>query len=216
MVRRHKAHEFVEQVSAVLRSRRALGMKLHRKQPVFDALHALDRAVQQIFVSDFESRARQTVPVYGIAVVLACDFQPARFKVSDGVVAAAMTEFELEGLCAVSKSRKLMSQTNAENGISAADFLSSSAVSGTSDGSPGPLEKNTPSGDKAAISSAAVSNGTTVTLQPRALRHLTILSFMPQSTATTSNLACAVRENHFFPRGHAADCSCAARAVQDV
>ena len=61
----------------------------------------------------------------------------------------------------------------------------SSIVSVTFSGSPGPFEKNTPSGFKLAISSGFVLYGTTVTLQPLLFKLLTIFNFIPQSTATT-------------------------------
>ena len=45
---------------------------------------------------------------------------------------------------------------------------------------------------------AEVFQGTTVTLQPRALKDRTMFSFMPQSTATTWYLGLAVRAYQGF------------------
>jgi len=56
-----------------------------------------------------------------------------------------------------------------------------SATDGTLDGSPGPLEKNTPSGPFARASSTGVSQGTTVTSQPAAERRRAMPRFSPQS-----------------------------------
>ena len=52
-------------------------------------------------------------------------------------------------------------------------------------GSPGPLDRNTPSGLRLRTVSALVFQGTMVTRQPRFARERTMFSFMPQSTATT-------------------------------
>ena len=52
-------------------------------------------------------------------------------------------------------------------------------------GSPGPFDKNTPSGFKADISAAVVSNGTTVTSTPRSANDLGVAALIPRSRATT-------------------------------
>ena len=49
-----------------------------------------------------------------------------------------------------------------------------------------------------AISSAGVSYGTTVTLQPKRFKERMMLSFIPQSTATTLKRGLDVREYHRF------------------
>ena len=56
-----------------------------------------------------------------------------------------------------------------------------STTGGTLTGSPGPLEKNTPSGFISRTFSAGVSHGTTVTSQPAAERRLAMPFFSPQS-----------------------------------
>src|SRR5689334_11631947 len=55
----------------------------------------------------------------------------------------------------------------------------------TGAGSPGPFERNTPSGLSDRISSALVAAGTTVTRQPESTRHRRMLRFNPRSIATT-------------------------------
>src|SRR5262249_56174785 len=52
-------------------------------------------------------------------------------------------------------------------------------------GSPGPLEKNTPSGPVARISSAVLVAGTTRTRQPRCAIDRGVAALMPRSTAVT-------------------------------
>src|ERR1700683_5583407 len=56
-------------------------------------------------------------------------------------------------------------------------------------GSPGPLLKNTPSGEAARMPAALVVAGTTSTSQPRAARWRGVDALMPRSTATTRYLA---------------------------
>ena len=56
-------------------------------------------------------------------------------------------------------------------------------------GSPGPLLKNTPSGEAARICSAVAVAGTTRTSQPRAARFRGVDALIPRSTATTRYLA---------------------------
>ena len=52
-------------------------------------------------------------------------------------------------------------------------------------GSPGPLEKNTPSGASARISSAVAVAGTTWTSMPRSAIWCGVIDLMPRSTAAT-------------------------------
>ena len=56
-------------------------------------------------------------------------------------------------------------------------------------GSPGPLLKNTPSGEAARICSAVAVAGTTRTSQPREARFRGVDALIPRSTATTRYLA---------------------------
>ena len=52
-------------------------------------------------------------------------------------------------------------------------------------GSPGPLEKNTPSGAIARISSMVVVAGSTCTSMPRCAIIVGVIALMPRSTAAT-------------------------------
>ena len=58
-------------------------------------------------------------------------------------------------------------------------LITGTAYSPVAAGSPGPLERNTPSGLSATMSSAAVVAGTTVTLQPLAASSRRMLRLMP-------------------------------------
>ena len=54
-------------------------------------------------------------------------------------------------------------------------------------GSPGPLDRNTPSGLSFSIVSKSVSAGTTVTLHAKLEKFLKIFFLIPKSIATTCN-----------------------------
>src|SRR5262249_40143936 len=60
-------------------------------------------------------------------------------------------------------------------------------------GSPGPLEKNTPSGAVARISAAVAVAGSTCTRQPRAAIAAGVAALMPRATAATPERAFAAR-----------------------
>ena len=59
--------------------------------------------------------ARQGGRVHGETVVLGSYFDFAGFQVFDGLVGAAMAEFELEGFAAVGLAQNLVAQTYPEN-----------------------------------------------------------------------------------------------------
>ena len=58
-------------------------------------------------------------------------------------------------------------------------LITGTAYSPVAAGSPGPFDRNTPSGLSATMSSAAVVAGTTVTLQPLAASSRRMLRLMP-------------------------------------
>jgi len=63
--------------------------------------------------------------------------------------------------------------------LSTSFLISGTAYSPVAAGSPGPLDRNTPSGFIARMSSALVSAGTTVTSQPALVRQRRMLRLMP-------------------------------------
>ena len=130
------------------------------------------------------------------------------------MVAAAMTEFELEGLCAVSKSRKLMSQTNAENGISAADFFEQLRRFGHVGRVPGTV------GEKHAVGRQSRNF-----LRSSVERHHRHVAAARVETSDYIELYAAIHCDNvefgmrrarkpLFPRGHAADCVARQRAFK--
>lgn len=73
------------------------------------------------------------------------------------------------------------------------------AYSPVAAGSPGPLERKTPSGWWASTSSAVAVAGSTVTLQPWSARRRRMLRFTPKSMATTWYFGASCRPK---PRPH--------------
>ncbi len=65
--------------------------------------------------------------------------------------------------------------------------LSTSTGPSAAAGSPGPLEKKTPSGWRAEISAKVAVDGTTCTSMPRSAIRTGVIDLMPRSTATTRN-----------------------------
>ena len=110
----HHFNELVEQVAAVLRSRCALGVVLHREDLFLGAFHPLGRVVQQIHVGQPQGRSLERFDVDRKAVVLARDFYLARIQTLHRVVASAVAEFHLEGLRAVGQRHHLMAHADAE------------------------------------------------------------------------------------------------------
>ena len=66
-------------------------------------------------------------------------------------------------------------------GLRADEFADFGDGSVSGSGSPGPLERKTPSGLRARTSSAVVEAGTTVTSQPEVTRRRRMLCLMPKS-----------------------------------
>ncbi len=84
------------------------------------------------------------------------------------LVGPAMAELQLERLGPAGQRQQLMAQADAEDRAScpAAPRIVVHARTSIGSGSPGPLERNTPSGSRASTSSAVAVPGRTVTRQP--------------------------------------------------
>ena len=59
----HYFGKLLEQIAAILRARGTLGVVLHRKDAVLGALHALGRAVEQVYVRQPEAGGVRVSPV---------------------------------------------------------------------------------------------------------------------------------------------------------
>ena len=119
----HYFCELLEQIGAVLRTRSALGVVLHRENPVGDTLHALGRAVEQVDVRQRKPRAGERIDIHGVAVVLARDFEFSRHEVLHRVVGTAVSELHLEGPGAVGQRNQLVTHADSEDGQFAAELL---------------------------------------------------------------------------------------------
>ena len=86
----------------------------------------------------------------------------------------------LHGLAAERDAEHLVAEANPKVGVPVDQLrITGTAYCPVAAGSPGPLERNTPSGLSAAMSSALVLAGTTVTLQPTLASRRRMLRLMP-------------------------------------
>src|SRR6266550_5086880 len=182
---RHQTRERVEEVRRVVRPGPRLGVVLDPERGRVEHAEALDDTVVQVHVRD--RRAAQRVEVDGVVVVLAGDLHPARRLATHRMVGAVVPEPQLERLGAERAPEDLVTEADAEHGHlaeEAGDGVGRAGLTGTSPrrpatvsaapataaGSPGPLDRNTPSGPRASTSAAGVGAGTTSTTQPTAAR----------------------------------------------
>ena len=111
----------------------------------------------------------ERVGVDRVVVVLARDLDPAARLVAHGVVGTVVTELELVGVRAEREAEDLVPDADPEqrNLADQASHLLGRADDGA--GSPGPFERNTPSGSRASTSAAGVG-GHDFHAAPRATR----------------------------------------------
>ena len=97
------------------------------------------------------------------------------------MIGAVMALMHLRGLAAERDAQHLVAEADAEHrhARSISVWITGTAYSPVAAGSPGPLDRNTPSGLSARMSSAVVVAGTTVTLQPAPASRRRILRLMP-------------------------------------
>jgi hypothetical protein len=113
-------------------------------------------------------------------VVLAGDQHLARVLVQHRVVRAVMAELHLERAAAGCEAEQLVAEADAERRRAGRNDLADrfdGVLAGL--GSPGPLERNTPSGFCASTSRAGVVAGTTVRWHPRCASMRRMLCFAP-------------------------------------
>ena len=111
----HQLDKFVEEIAAVLRPGRRFGMVLHAESPVAHALDALDGSVEQVDMRRDKRSIDEAVLRHGVGMVLRGDLDFIRRKMLDRMVAAAVAEFQLIGLCAVGHGQDLVTQTDPED-----------------------------------------------------------------------------------------------------
>ena len=151
---------------------------------------------------------RRTVEDEAVVVVLGRDLHHAREQVHDGLVAAVVAVGELldggaRGHGDASGGRGRCQRRGACRGSCAAQAVGHGR---TLSGSPGPLERKTPSGPMASASSAGVSHGTTVTSQPTAARRCSDAALLAAvERRRTCGGAALVRGGHAHRRSCAGD-----------
>ena len=114
--------EFVEEADAVIGTGRGFGMILHagyRQRRVTDALN---RAVIERDVRDFDGQTLQGFGVDRVAVILRGDCDFAGLQIFDGLIGTAMTEFEFVSVRAHCQRDDLMAEAYPENRTLAEKF----------------------------------------------------------------------------------------------
>jgi hypothetical protein len=104
-----------EEVTAVERAGRGLGVVLDAEEGPVAVLEAFEGIVVEVPVGNFAGFG-QGRGVDAEAVVLGGDFDAAGGFVADGVVAAAVAELELVGSGAEGEGEELMAEADAEEG----------------------------------------------------------------------------------------------------
>ena len=175
----HALGEAGEQVAAVVRAGAGLGVVLHAEGVGVAGGEALAHAVVEVDVGEVGD-AGQRVDGDGEVVVLARDLDVAGREVLDRVVGAVVAERQLDrrrrrapGPAAGCRGRCRRSGCPCR-----AARRGSPVAPATSAGSPGPLDRKTPSGSRATTSAAGVDAGTTSTV-PSPARLRRIVRLMP-------------------------------------
>ena len=86
-----------EEIVAVMRPRRILGMILHAEKRIFLVLQPFQRLVIQIDVRDLDLSFRKRVDIHHKVMVLGGDLNLPGLKVHDRLVIAMMPELEFRG-----------------------------------------------------------------------------------------------------------------------
>src|SRR5258708_5179056 len=111
----HQFYEVVEQVVRIVRAGRSLGMVLDAEDGFAAMAEAFERVVIEIDVGEVDVVCVERLGVDREAVVVRGDFDASGGLVEDGMVAAAMSEFQFEGLAAEGEAEDLLAQADAEN-----------------------------------------------------------------------------------------------------
>ena len=175
----HQFCELAEEVAGVVGPRASLGVVLHRERRDVRADETFDYAVVEVYVADLDGFA-EGARGHRVIVVLAGYFDRTGSEAPDGMVAAVVAEGQFVGRSAEGLGEDLVAQAYAEHGQLPSSAPTVSVAPTTAAGSPGPLERNTPSGAISMTSAAGVLAGTTVTVAIRA-RLRRMLRFIPKS-----------------------------------
>ena len=171
--RAHQVDEPVEEVRRVVRAGGRLRVVLDAERRPVEQLEPLDDIVVEADVADLGAAVRRLGHlverrVDREAVVVRGDLDLAGRAVLDRLVDAAVTVPELVRAEAERAAEDLVAEADAEQRQPASSTPACSATASSAvAGSPGPLEKNTPSGSSASTSSAVAVAGSTCTSMPR-------------------------------------------------
>ena len=183
LLAQHHLAEAAEEVAGVVRTRRRLGVVLHREDRARRVGESLDGAVVQVHVRDLDRLAggAQRLGVDRVAVVLGADRDLLRREVLPGLVAAVMAELQLLRLAAEREAEDLVAEADAEDRQAAVGELAHDRPHAFDRrGIAGAVREEHGVGLVARATSAAdVCAGTTVTSKPCSTSRRRMLRFTP-------------------------------------
>ena len=115
--------EAVEEVGGVVRAGGGFGMVLDGEDGFGGVAETFEGLVVEVDVGGFSAAGFEGGEVDGEAVVLGGDFDFFGADVLDGLVAAAVTEFEFVGCGAHGEAEELVAEADAEDGFLADEFF---------------------------------------------------------------------------------------------
>ncbi len=140
----------------------ASGWYCTQKAGTIAVAEAFQRLVVQVHVRQFDVVGVERIRVHREAVVVRGDLDLVGDLVQHRMIGAAVAELQLVGLAAERQAQDLVPQADAEDrDLARAACAPAPPGTASGSGSPGPLERNTPSGFSASTSSAVVTAGTT-------------------------------------------------------
>src|SRR5438034_3652839 len=164
---RHQLAELPEPVARVVRPGGGFGVVLDRERRHVQAAQALERPVVQVPVRQGHPAERRRndrrltlspggacpppLRIDGEPVVVGGHLDPASDQVADGLIRPAVAELHLVGPPIERQPEQLMPQTDPNTGTLPSKPMAASTPYVVAAGSPGPLDRNTPSNPSARI-----------------------------------------------------------------
>ena len=180
----HHLHKFIEQIAAVPGTGRIFGMILNGEDGQVFVAQPFYRTIIQINMGDFQLFG-QTIGIDRVAVVLGGDMSASGGQFFHRMIAAAVAEFQFEGLSAEGMGDQLVAQADAHDGFFAGQ--SAHGIDGIIQQGrdlPGPGESRIPSGFSLRYFRSAGGTGHNGDRTAPLASCRRILYFSPQSKAT--------------------------------
>jgi len=173
----HHLQKLLKQVGAVPGAGGGFGVILDAKYGQLPVAQSGYCAIVNIYIGNLQL-AREAVGVNGVAMILGSDVNLAAGDVSDGVVAAAVSKLQLEGLGAKGTGNNLIAEADAHHRLFARHFFNGIYYVVQQ------FRVTRTRGEEDAIGFPGMVAGTAVTRQPILFKVRRIEYFKPQSRTT--------------------------------